>query len=98
MKTGDYIEIHFDTGGKGVAVVDDLVFADRTCNQWENGAWINTGPRELFMSEDGTVYAEGKSRYSNLPSWDWSVGYAPAVGRAFQDRMRRLMEMENGDA
>jgi len=80
----DTISVKLDTGRTAELGVEERVYADRTCGQWESGwrCWDETTDMEYFISDTGEVWIQP----ANLV-----VGVAPVIRKAADD-MDHLME------
>jgi len=77
----DSIEIHLSSGKVFNAAIDERVYADLTCGQYESG-WAVYDPTVdfsdcVFVSESGDVYAWGT---------DVMIGRAPGIEESFLKR------------
>jgi hypothetical protein len=79
------VKIVLDNGTELECEVEERVYPDRTCGQYEGGWHVAYGPGEddgYFVSDEGTVYEVGT---------DTVVGVAPVVKRQAEQYERMLM-------
>jgi hypothetical protein len=79
------VQVTWSTGGSNELTVDDVIYADRSCGQYENGliAFHFTNDKvDYFISETGIVYLHGT---------DTVVGTAPEI-KAAADKMERDLD------
>ena len=66
MESGDSITCRLNKGGKIVVTLDDRVYPDRSCGQYEAGWWVFTTLKhphstdDYFLNESGILWAFDK--------------------------------------
>lgn len=81
------IQIVWADGRSDTLAADEIIYADRSAGQWENGfiAYRLTNEREeYFISEAGRVYIFGTG---------FDVGVAPEIEKACNENERKLDEL-----
>lgn len=97
MESGDKIEVTFHTvAGKVELTLDDRVYPDRTCGQYEAGWWAFDANSNLnsdyFVSEEGIVYDYAMES----DRWDKVVGVCPAFKKRYEEMEDKLNEFTTG--
>lgn len=79
------IQVKWNTGGEDELFIEERVYSDRSCGQYESG-WVafrsETDDEDYFISDEGIVYVHGTSD---------EVGKAPVLVEQ-AERMEREID------
>lgn len=84
MQEGDTLTCRLYKGGKIEVTLEDRVYPDRSCGQYEAGWWVYCENEDFFLSESGILYdADYEKEYQGHTR---PIGINPGLAR----RMREM--------